>query len=274
MTFRRALLTFALCALAPVAGWADSGRMIEGGYEITFAGLSGFRIDFSMRLDGTSYDVESRTYKTGVLKALTLAYEGRNRAWGHFSPQGAQPGAGSLSLMISGKPRTWLAVYGADGSLQETHNPEWKPTPKDAIPEDKKRGSLDPLTAVIVTGMRGDGACDQNVPSNDGHRRIDIILHKLRTESAGQAHIPQAQGDVMVCELYSKRVAGEFFDAPEEAEAKKEDAMLIWMARLDGTSFRFPAKLEAKTTFGTIRGRLLSFTERPLTEEEKVAMRR
>lgn len=274
MTFRRALSVFALWAVAPTAAWANDGRMIEGGYEITFAGLSGFRIDFSMRLDGDSYDVESHTFKTGILKALTLAYEGRNRAWGRFTPRGAQPGGGSLSLMISGKPRTWLAVYGPDGSLQETHSPEWKPSPKDTIPEEKKRGSLDPLSAVLVTGMRGDTACDQNVPSNDGRRRIDIILRKLRTESAGQAGIPQAQGDVLVCELYSKRVAGEFFDAPEEAEAKKEEAMFMWMAHLDGTSFRFPARLEAKTGFGTIRGRLLSFTERPLTEDEKVAMRR
>jgi hypothetical protein len=274
MTFRKALSGFALCAMAPAAGWADDGRMIEGSYEITFAGLSGFRLDFSLRLDGTSYDAESHAFKVGVLKAITLAYEGRNRAWGSFSPQGAHPNGGSLSLMISGKPRTWLTQYRADGGLQETHNPEWKPTPKDAIPADKKIGSLDPLSAVLVAGMKGDAACDQLSPSNDGRRRIDIMLHKLRTESPAQAGVPDAQGDVLVCELYSKRIAGEFFDAPEEAESKREEPMFLWLAHLDGTSLRYPAKLEAKTGFGTIRGRMLSFTQRPLTEEEKGAMRR
>ena len=274
MTFRKALLGFALCALAPATARADDGKAIAGGYEITFAGFAGFRIDFTARFSGASYDVESHVFKEGVLKAITLAYDGRNRAWGGFSPQGARPAGGSLSLMISGKPRTWLAQYGADGSLNETHNPEWKPTPKDVIPDDKKIGSLDPLTAVLVAGMRGDAACDQLSPSNDGRRRIDIILRKLRTETPAQAGIPAAKGDVLVCELYSKRIAGEFFDAPEEAESKREEPMYIWLARLDDTPFRYPAKLEAKTGFGTIRSKVLSFKERPLTEDEKVAMRR
>src|SRR3954463_8954353 len=144
MTFRRALLGFALCTLVPATAWADDGKVIEGGYEITFAGFAGFRIDFTTRFNAGSYDVESHAFKEGVLKAITLSYEGRNRAWGSFSPQGAHPTGGALSLMISGQPRTWLARHGADGSLQETHNPEWKPTPKDAIPADKKIGSLDP----------------------------------------------------------------------------------------------------------------------------------
>jgi hypothetical protein len=274
MSFRRALFAIGLCALAPAPGWADDGRLVEGGYEITFAGFTGFRIDFTARLDGNSYDVESHAFKEGVLKTLTMNYEGRNRAWGGFSPQGALPSGGSLSLVVGGKPRTWLAQYGADGSLHETHNPVWKPPPKDAIPEDKKRGSLDPLTSAIAAGMRGDAACDQPAPSNDGHRRVDIMLHRLRTETPAQAGLPLAKGDVLVCELYSKRIAGEFFDAPEEAESEREHPMLIWLARFDGSPFRYPAKLEAKTGFGTIRGRMLSFTERPLTSEEKVAMRR
>ena len=273
MTFRKALLGFALCALAPATARADDGKAIAGGYEITFAGFAGFRIDFTARFSGASYDVESHVFKEGVLKAITLAYDGRNRAWGGFSPQGARPAGGSLSLMISGKPRTWLAHYGADGSLHETHTPEWKPTPKDMIPDDKMVGSLDPLSAVLVVGMRGDAACDQLSPSNDGRRRIDIILRKLRTETPAQAGIPGAKGDVLVCELYSKRIAGEFFDAPEEAESRREEPMYIWLARFDDTPFRYPAKLEAKTGFGTIRGKVLSFTERPLTEAEKVAIR-
>jgi hypothetical protein len=127
---------------------------------------------------------------------------------------------------------------------------------------------------VIVPGMRGEAACDQPAPSNDGRRRIDIVLHKLRTETPAQAGLPQARGNVLVCELYSKRIAGEFFDAPEEAESKREEPMYIWLAHLDDTPFVYPAKLEAKTGFGTIRGKMLSFTERALTEEEKVAMRR
>ena len=68
MSFRRALFAIALCALAPAPGWADDGRMVEGGYEITFAGFTGFRIDFTARVDSGGYDVESHAFKEGVLK--------------------------------------------------------------------------------------------------------------------------------------------------------------------------------------------------------------
>jgi len=280
MSFRRAFLAFALGALAPATGWAPAawaqdGRLIEGGYEITFAGFSGFRIDFKGSIDGDHYDFENRTFKDGVLKAITMHYEGRNRAWGSFTPQGAHPIGGSLSLVVGNQARTWAAQYGAGGRLSEVNNPPWTPAPKDTIPEDKKTGSLDPLSAALAVGMADDAACDQVAHTNDGKRRVDVVLNKIRTETPAQAGIPQAKGDVLVCELYSKRIAGEFYDAaPEEAESERAHPMVVWLARLDDTPFRYPAKLEAKTGFGTIRGKLLNFQARPLTPEEKVAMRR
>jgi hypothetical protein len=50
--------------------------------------------------------------------------------------------------------------------------------------------------------------------------------------------------------------------------------MRIWLAHLDQTQMRYPAKLEAQTGFGTIRGRILSFRERPMTPDESQAMRK
>jgi hypothetical protein len=281
MSFRRALAAFALCAV-PAAAFgqqnegqrAPEARKVEVGYEITFAGFAGFRVDFSMRFDGANYDAESRTFKEGLLRSLTLHYEGRNRAWGKFTPQGAQPSAGSLSIVVGDKPRTWLAKYGPGGLLSQIHNPEWKPEPKAVIPDDKMKSSLDPMSAGLAVGMAGDTACDQVAPSNDGKRRIDVILKKVRTETPQQAGIAIAQGDLLVCDMYTKRVAGEFYDAPEEAESKKEDPMRVWLARLDETPFRYPVKLEAKTGFGTIRGKTLYFRESPLSESERTQLPR
>ena len=122
--------------------------------------------------------------------------------------------------------------------------------------------------------MAGDAACDKPVRTNDGKRRIDVILHKVGMESAEASGIPGARGDVLVCEIYTKRVAGEFDDAPKEAETERERPIKIWLARFDDTPFRYPAKLEAHTLFATIRGKILWFRERPLTQEEAKAMRK
>jgi hypothetical protein len=261
MSFRRAILAIGLCCVATTAAPAQTTRQIEGAYEITFVGMSGFRIEFTAKYTGNRYEVESHVFKEGILKALTLHYEGRNRAWGGFTQGGTQPNGGSLSLAVSSDTRTWLAQYGPAGLVSEKHNPEWKPGPKAVIPEDKRLASLDPLSAAISVGAAGDAACDRTVASNDGKRRIDIILKKVGTESPQAAGVPAAKGDLLICDIYTKRVAGEFYDAPQEAETDRERPMRIWLARMDDTPFRYPVKLEARTFFGTIRGKTLYFRE-------------
>ncbi|MDB5488544.1 MAG: hypothetical protein JWQ58_2259 [Reyranella sp.] len=277
MRFRRALAAIALSVASPAVASAQSAtqdaRQVDIAYEITFAGLSGFRIDVTAKFNGSNYDIESRTFKEGILRAVTMHYDGRNRAWGGFSPQGARPSAGSLSIVVGDKPRTWIAQY-SGGTMQETHNPAYKPSPQNTISEDQRRGSLDPLSAALSVGMAGDAACDRTIQSNDGKRRIDIFVKKVGTEPAATAGVPGAQGDLLVCEIYTKRVAGEFDEAPKEAETERERPMRIWLARLDQSQMRYPAKLEAQTGFGTIRGRILSFRERPLTPEESQAVRK
>jgi hypothetical protein len=274
MRFRKAFIVLA-AFLSPVPlAAAQDARKVEISYEITFAGISGFRIDLVARFNGSSYDVESTTYKEGMLKAVTMNYFGRNRAWGGFSTQGAQPTAGSLSISVGGKPRTWLAQYGAAGFLQEQHNPVWKPTPQQTIPDADRQGSLDPLSAALSVGLAGDAACDKTVRSNDGKRRIDILFRKIGMEPAASTGIQGAVGDVLVCEIYTKRISGEFDEAPKEAETDRERPIKIWLARFDNTQIRYPGKLEAHTFFATIRGRMLSFREGPLSDEEARGMRR
>jgi len=267
-------MAFALSLAVPATASAQGARQVEIGYEITFAGIAGFRVDVTARFNGATYDVETSTFKEGLLKAVTMNYFGRNRAWGGFSSQGARPSAGSLSIMVGDKPRTWLAQYGAGGFLQETHNPAWKPTPQQTISDADRLGSLDPLSAALAVGLAGDAACDRPVRTNDGKRRIDILFRKIGMVPAATSGIPGAQGDVLVCEIYTKRVAGEFDEAPKEAETERERPIRIWLARFDQSQIRYPGKLQAESTFATIRGRILFFRERALTQEESQAMRK
>src|SRR5262249_8130739 len=151
-------------------------RVVQVSYEITYLGLTGFRIDFSGQFTGNSYDVQSHTFKQGLIKAVTIQYEGRNRAWGSFLPNAALASGGSLALAVGGNARTWAAQYGPGGMVSDQHNPVWKPAPQQTIPADQQLKSLDPLSAAMSVGVAGDAACDRTVPSNDGKRRIDVIM--------------------------------------------------------------------------------------------------
>jgi hypothetical protein len=275
MSFRSVVLSLALCCAAPAWASAQQARLIELGYEISFAGLPGFRIDIAARIDGDTYDIESHTFKEGLIKAVTMHYTGRNRAWGRFAVGGAQPLGGSLSLAIGDKVRTWLAQYGANGAVQETHNPDWKPQqPQHRISDEQRRGSLDPLSAAMFAAFAGPAACDRTIPTFDGKRRIDVVLTRTGNDSAANTGMPAARGEAIVCTIHTRRVAGEFYDKVDETESERQRPMRMWFAQLDESTMRFPVRLEAETGYGTIRGKVVNYRQRPLTDAERAAMRR
>jgi hypothetical protein len=274
MDFRTTVTLLILCSGAPNLAVAQTARQIEVGCAITYLGFTGFRLDVIGRFDGDRYDIESHAFKEGVIRAVTINYEARNRAWGNYSSGKVRPAGGSLSLVVGDQRRTWLAQYSSDGKIQEVHQPVWRPTPQQMISDDARDGSLDPLSAALSAAFAGDADCDRTLPSNDGKRRLDILPKKIGSEAAGTADVPGVLGDLQICDLYTKRIAGEFDDPPAAAEGEREEPVKIWMARFDNTQMRYPAKLTASTGLGTIYGALLYFRERPLSNTERDAMRR
>ena len=107
-----------------------------------------------------------------------MNYVGRNRAWGGFSPQGARPSAGSLSIMVGDTPRTWLAQYGAGGFLQETHTPVWKPDAAAGDPRRRQAG----LARSAVGGA-------QRRPRR--RRRLRPAGADQRRQAPHRHHVPQ-----------------------------------------------------------------------------------
>ena len=93
------------------------------------------------------------------------------------------------------------AAGGDEDALRALQQALGMPQPPQAIPEDKQKGSLDPLSAALSVGLKGDAACEQTAPSNDGKRRIDVLLKKVGTETPSQAGVPQAKGDLLVCDV-------------------------------------------------------------------------
>lgn len=269
----RTLATLVLAALPVGAGQAQEPRRLETVYEVTVAGLAGLRVELKAQFGASGYEVESRAFKVGVLRALTPRYEGFSRAWGRLGDRDTPlaPTGGMLSIAASDQKRTWQVRYDASGTRQEMHDPPWHPSPAQAIDDKDRRGSLDPLTAILSVGMRGDAACEGTLASFDGRRRIDIVLRKIGSEPAARAGVPQASGEVLVCEARLRRVAGGFADDSGSSDSA-ERPVKLWFARLDSSLFRYPVRLDAQSALGLLRGRLLQVSEHPLMPKEKTAM--
>ena len=196
MSFRRALLDLALVLRRTRRAMAQRARQVEVGYEITFLGFTGFRIDFSGTLQRHHLRHQSHTFKEGMLRAVTMHYDGRNRAWGGFRRRARMPNGGSLSIMVGDKPRTWLAQYGA-GRLGagDPHSGMEAARRSRRSPTDKRlRFARSAVGGAHRSARRATRRATAPCPSNDGKRRIDIILKKIGTEPAATAGVPRAPG--------------------------------------------------------------------------------
>lgn len=267
-----ALLAPALALLLPVTASAQ-GRAIEMAYEVSVAGFNGFVIDLVARFDGDRYIVNTNSYKIGVLRMLTARYGGRNRAWGTLSDEGARPAGGSIAVENRDTLRRWEVRYDGSRVAHEVHDPNYTPKPEHEIADSDKTGSFDPLTAGFHLAFARD-ACERPIPIFDGRRRIDILVKRVGTEPARDAAIEGARGDAVICEVTSRRVAGEFQAARPETERQPPRPLRAWLAHLDSSNARYIARLEADTGFGTLRGRVTRFRERAFTDEDRAAMGR
>ena len=216
MSFRRAFSAFAVSLAVPAAATGpgrapDRGRLRDHLRR---------HLRLSHRLHGplqrrNATTSKASTFKEGALKAMTMHYDGRNRAWGGFSAQGARPSAGRC--------RSWWATRRAPGSpstapaasCRRPSQPVWKPTPQQVIPESTSRARSIRCRRRSASAWPATPPATSRCASNDGKRRIDIILRKIGMEPAASTGIAGAQGDVLVCEIYTKRVSGEFDDAPQ-----------------------------------------------------------
>jgi hypothetical protein len=249
-----------------------SGRVVSLEYEFTVSGLRAFRAAANLRIDGDRYMVEAKFSKEGIVSALSATFNGNNRAWGHAGPAGLQPQGGWSWIQFRDHVRTWQVGYRGDGTYGEEHTPPFAPKANKAVAADQKRGAFDPLTAAVSGALAGSGPCDHVYPVFDSKRRFDVTLRRVGTEKLKNGEIRGVSGEALVCAAVMKRIAG--YDQEHlKQDAYEKNPPRLWFALLEGFERPMPVKMEMATSFGTVLGKLKSHSVRPLSAEDRAAMK-
>ena len=259
-------------ALAQTPLSLASGRVVALEYEFTVGGLRAFSAESHLRLDGDRYLIEARFTKEGIVSALSATFNGRNRAWGRAGPAGLRPQSGWSWIQFRDHVRTWQVDYRGDGTYGEDHKPPFTPKAVKAVSPDQKRGAFDPLTAAVSGALVSAGPCDHVYPVFDSKRRFDVTLRRIGTEKLKAGEIRGVAGEALVCEAVMKRIAG-YDQEHMKQDAYEKNPPKLWFATLEGFERPMPVKMEMATSFGTVRGRLKSYSVRPLTAEDRAAMK-
>lgn len=157
-----------------------------------------------------------------------------------------------------------LAYDGADVTVRA--EPPLQPEKAALVPEEARRGSVDPLSAGIAVVMAAGGrsACSGTYPVFDGRRRYDVSMTSLGTQVLEPSRRRMAAGPARVCRVALRPVAGFQIDRDKPnaffAEDKERTATL-WFMEVDGRTI--PIQVEVVTNFGSFYVHAVGFGRAP-----------
>jgi hypothetical protein len=270
----RCLFASAVLAIAPIAhigpAAADTQALaIDLVYDVRVGGMRAFSTTSQVRLDGNRYVVDVNFRKEGIVAALSQTFNGRNRVSGQVNGGRVVPQSG-YSLIETRSTRTWHVAYRGDGGFSERHTPEQEVRPDRVVTPAQKQGAVDPLTAGVLGVLQGGDPCGRTYQVFDSRRRFNVEMRKVGPAKLAPNEVPQATGEAFVCTSYTRKIAGY---AADNRDDDNRNPPRITLSQLNGAPGRWPVKLEMRTSFGDVVGRLSSVTIRPLTEAERSAMR-
>ena len=248
--FRPLTLAAALLAATPVAApspvaTAATPRAqapeIALQYRALLAGMQVGTVSARLADHGADYRLDGKIETRGALTLfLPWTYEAVSQgriAGGQLDPVNFW-GAGEYK----GKPRHIQVTFSDSGATIDSARPDPADKPRRMVPQELRRGTLDPLSALFALGRNigRNGDCDQRVAVFDGRYRFD--LHVLDDTTAG------GQGKIR-CRFFYEPIAG-FKDDGDDYAATRDRPGTVWFQRLQPGGPAVPVRVEADTGFG------------------------
>jgi hypothetical protein len=256
------LLAIALCAAVLAAPWrsaAADGRYALA-YEILLAGLAVGEIEITATLSDGRYHLLADTRNTGVLQLLA-GFTSRAESRGDSSLGVLQPRAHWVDNVWVGERRSVRNSYGEDGVVITEITPTAKADGREAVPQDRLDGTVDPLTAGLAVSLHAGGPepCRGRIPVFDGRRRYDLSFRPTGREAIDG---PFYEGTSIRCRVSLERIAG-FSRDPWLPRAKTPEEADLWFARVAKDAPAMPVMFQADMGLGIVEINLVSFSAEP-----------
>ncbi|MCY3829920.1 MAG: DUF3108 domain-containing protein [Rhodospirillaceae bacterium] len=256
-------LLAAVAAAAPAASAAGAAgdatladRLISVKWTVTWGGLPIYRVRFRTEIADGRYTAEFDARSTGVVEALA-----KNRTF--WRSTGRVDGAVMAPekmhqryLMKRGGYRTVTMEWAPSGDIATRIEPPENKGKRKTVPQEMRRGTVDPLTALLngLVAPRGGPPCKYEANLFEGRRRIDIHLSFHRYGKALRVKGHDLPRKATVCLLHAKRVAG--FRARHLKDVPKLRPLKMWVVRLEKAGVWLPVEMALKTRYGIARARL------------------
>jgi hypothetical protein len=175
------------------------------------------------------------------------------------------------------KPKITKLHFDGKGNVSPEFDPPNADENREIVTDEQKRGSLDPITALLqmLAHVAVDKTCATPVPVFDGKRRFDIIGRDSGHDTTDPEDYGVYKGTARLCEADFKMISGEWKDREHtkfwqktEKEAGREPFQ-IWLASPEPGLPEMPVRLETGSIAGLVVIHLSSW--RYATPEEIMA---
>lgn len=243
-------LAFTALAQAP----AHAQARLDAQYEATLAGIPVGRGSWTIEIGDDQYTASAFGGTSGLLKAISNG-SGTGAAQGRVV-NGALIATNYSASTTTSKKTEAIHITLANGNVKESGIDPTPPVDPDRVPvtDAHKKNVFDPMTASLLrvpgnADPLSPDACRTGAAVFDGRMRYDLTLDfkRMETVRADKGY----RGQVVVCAIYFKAVAGYIPDRPVIKYLQSARNMEIAFAPIPGTRFLVPFRMVVPTPLGT-----------------------
>lgn len=256
----------ALFTVGAPAHAADGVRLL---YRVHVGGIAVLDASAEVAVAQARYSVTVQAATEGLLGRFA-AWRTQSAAAGTLAGTAAVPESFRASSLWRGEPRSVRIDYGPGGALSAVADPPADGVERDPVPADLQRGTLDPLSAVVVTmlGVRDDGTCGRSLPVFDGRHRYDLSFVRSGNRNLERTRYSVFAGATMHCRVSYRSIAGQWKNRssgwfrPPSDDAERPPVEVFIAPVRDGMP-PVPVRVELDSPFGSVVAHLVGVATLP-----------
>ena len=231
---------------------------MEATYEVYSGGFQALTLQ--LRYDGSAderYDARFHARSDGFL-ANFFTFRLDSEAEGRRTEEGLAPIAfRTQARWEDNDPRSVALTYGPDGAVSAEVVPPPEEDERSLVPEDARRGTLDPISAVVhlIEASTRAGICSGEVRIFDGRRRLDVVAQSLGSAVLEERSYAIYSGQAQVCRINLEPVTG-FWEGEERSERYPAE-IRVFLAEVEAGRPALPVRVEMDVVArGAVRAHL------------------
>ena len=239
--------TFALPAAAKTVEDEALRQGVLADYTIYIGGLIVAEGSMKAMLADETYLLQSEFGSAGLPKKFWDA-RWTMRSEGRVQGDKLHPSRFAFNSVENEEKKKRLLVYNDAGMPKLSFDPPLPPEERETTEPFQRKGTIDPVSSLLLPVMGKGNPCDRKLPVFDGKRRYDLDLtfdrkDKIATRNKGY------DGEAVVCKVRMTPRAG-MEKAKLATTLRERDATWIWLAPIDGGRFYIPVRVQMRTPIG------------------------